>query len=497
MNQLTQVLKNATGIEIDSRKIEPGYVFLAYPGETIDGRDFIIEAINNGASAILCQDTVPEIVQKKLENLSQIPILIIPDLKTQAGFIAAEFYGYPSRDLTVIGVTGTNGKTSITQFIAQILTDLDIACGVIGTIGIGLFGNLAPTLNTTPDAVTLQKWLFKLKQSGAKAIAMEVSSHGLVQERTNGIEFDIAVFTNLTHDHLDYHKTMQNYGEAKKLLFLRPGLKHAIINADDDFGLQLIHELSGNLDTCAYTIKPAVIARNAVMELVMTETKTVSIISADNIKSTINGVTVNINTPWWGGILKSQLLGRFNISNLLAVIGVLGAMKVDLVQALPHLIDLKTVSGRMQAFGGNKKPLVVIDYAHTPDALEQALLALRECCHGAIWCVFGCGGDRDRKKRAIMGQIAEQYSDYVIITNDNPRSEDPMQIVDDIVQGLSCPWAAEVELDRGAAIAHAIDCTNSGDIILIAGKGHEDYQIIGKEKLYFSDREVVECVLNS
>jgi len=516
MKQLSEILKNANGIEIDSRKIEPGYVFLAYPGEAIDGRDFILEAVNNGASAILCQDAVPEIIKKKLDSLPQIPILIIPDLKTQAGFIAAEFYGYPSRDLTMIGVTGTNGKTSITQFIAQVLTDLGITCGVIGTIGMGLFGDLAPTLNTTPDAVTLQKWLFKLKQAGAKAIAMEVSSHGLVQRRTNGIEFDIAVFTNLTHDHLDYHETMQNYGEAKKLLFLQPGLKHAIINADDEFGLQLIRELSDDLKVCAYTTKPklnlspaivsdSVIAR-AVCEAIQESSSELphpitnkgfatTEICTDNIKLTINGITANIHTPWWNGALKSQLLGRFNVSNLLAVIGVLGAMKVDLVQALPYITNLTTANGRMQTFGGNKKPLIVVDYAHTPDALEQALLALRECCHGTIWCIFGCGGDRDRTKRAIMGQIVEQYSDYVIITNDNPRTEEPMQIVDDIVQGLSCPWAVEVELDRGVAIAHAIDCAKPGDIVLIAGKGHEDYQIIGTEKVHFSDQEVVESTL--
>lgn len=487
MKQLTEILQQATGIEIDSRKIEPGYLFLAYPGETIDGRDFIIEAINNGASAILCQDFIPEIIKKKLDNLPQIPVLIIPDLKNQVGFIAAEFYGYPSHDLTVIGVTGTNGKTSITQFIAQVLTDLDITCGVIGTIGVGLFGNLVPTLNTTPDAATLQKWLFNLKQLGAKAIAIEVSSHGLAQGRTNGIEFDIAVFTNLTHDHLDYHETMQNYGEAKKLLFLQPGLKHAIINADDEFGLQLIHDLSGSLNICAYTNKAVLLPCDAV--------RGTTTLSADNIKLTINGTTANINTPWWSGTIKSQLLGRFNVSNLLAVIGVLGVMKIDLAQALPYITKLKTANGRMQTFGGNKKSLIVVDYAHTPDALEQALLALRECCQGAIWCVFGCGGDRDRTKRATMGQIAEQYSDYVIITNDNPRTEDPMLIVDDVVQGLSCPWAVEIELDRGAAIAHAIDCANSGDIILIAGKGHEDYQIIGKEKVHFSDQEVVESIL--
>lgn len=488
MTQLNQLLQQVTGIEIDSRQVKPGDLFLAYPGETIDGRDFILEAIKNGASAILCQDAVPEIIKHQLANFSQdqtraqVPIIIMPDLKHQAGMIAAEFYGHPSRDLTVIGVTGTNGKTSVTQFIAQVLTELGITCGVIGTIGMGLFGQLTPTLNTTPDAVTLQKWLFKLKQLGAQVVAMEVSSHGLVQQRTNGIEFTTAVFTNLTHDHLDYHHNMQDYGAAKKMLFLQPGLQHAIINADDEFGRQLIRDLSPELDVCAYT----------------THAKTIDAlptIGASNLKLTLHGITANISTPWWSGILKSQLLGRFNVSNLLAVIGVLGVMSVDLAQAMPKITNLKTAVGRMQTFGGNKQPLVVIDYAHTPDALEQVLVTLRECCHGAIWCVFGAGGDRDRKKRPIMGQVAEQYSDYVIITNDNPRTEEPMQIVHDIVQGLSCPWAVEVELDRGAAIAHAIDCAHPGDIVLIAGKGHENYQIIGKEKLYFSDQEMVESIL--
>ena len=469
-----------TGIAIDSRKIQTGDLFLAYRGEVLDGRDFINDAINKGAAAVLCEDAMPT---KSAISIT-VPIIVVPDLKKQAGLIAAKFYGYPTRELTLIGVTGTNGKTSITQFIAAALTDLGLPCGVIGTIGVGFAQKLSPVINTTPDPVTLQRWLFKLKQEGAKAIAMEVSSHSLVQQRIRGIDFKIVVFTNLTRDHLDYHGTMENYGAAKKMLFMQPGLQYAIINADDEFGQKLIAELKASIKVYAYTIKDTPVE--------------VPTIAAKDIKLDVSGITAQVTTPWGEGLLKSRLLGRFNLSNLIAVLAVLGVMKMNIAAALTSIEKLKTVNGRMQTFGGDKKPLVVVDYAHTPDALEQALLALRECCHGAIWCVFGCGGaPRDRGKRPMMGQIAERYSDHIIITNDNPRAENPQQIINDILQGLLCPWAAEVEQDRRAAIAHAIDCASANDVILVAGKGHEDYQIIGKEKLPFSDQEVIEKILES
>jgi len=338
-------------------------------------------------------------------------------------------------------------------------------------------------INTTPDPVTLQRWLFKLKQEGARAVAMEVSSHSLVQQRISGVEFKVAVFTNLTRDHLDYHGTMENYGAAKKMLFMQPGLQYAIINADDEFGQKLIGGLKTSLKVYAYTIK------GTLLEEVPT-------VAAKDVELDISGITAQVTTPWGEGLLKSRLLGRFNLSNLIAVLAVLGVMKMNIAAALTSIKKLETVNGRMQTFGGDKKPLIVVDYAHTPDALEQALLALRECCHGAIWCVFGCGGaPRDRGKRPMMGQIAERYSDHIIITNDNPRAENPQQIINDILQGLLCPWAAEVEQDRRVAIAHAIDCASANDVILVAGKGHEDYQIIGKEKLPFSDQEVIEKIL--
>jgi UDP-N-acetylmuramyl-tripeptide synthetase len=468
-----------TGIAIDSRKVQVGDLFLAYRGEVVDGRDFIADAIAKGAVAVLCEDAIP----KELALITKIPIIVIPNLRHRVGLIAAKFYDYPARKLTVIGVTGTNGKTSVTQFIAAALTDLGVTCGVIGTIGVGFPGKLSPLLITTPDPITLQRWLFTFEKEGAQAVVMEVSSHSLVQQRISGIDFKIAVFTNLTRDHLDYHGTMENYGTAKKMLFMQQGLQHAIINADDEFGQKLIKELKTSLQVYAYTAKDM--------------QAEVPIVKAQDIKLDIAGILAHIVTPWGKGVLKSRLIGGFNVSNLLAVLTVLGVMKVDLAAALTSIEKLKTVNGRMQTFGGDKKPLVVVDYAHTPDALEQALLVLRECCHGALWCVFGCGGDRDCGKRPIMGQIAEYYSDHIIITNDNPRAEDPQQIIDDILKGLLCPWAAEVEQDRRAAIAHAIDCAQANDVILIAGKGHEDYQIIGKEKLHFSDQEVVEKVLSA
>jgi UDP-N-acetylmuramoyl-L-alanyl-D-glutamate--2,6-diaminopimelate ligase len=379
----------------------------------------------------------------------------------------------------MIGVTGTNGKTSITQFVATILTKLGIACGVIGTIGVGFPGKLTRVINTTLDPVTLQRWLFKLSSSGAKAVAMEVSSQGLMMGRVNGIDFTIAVFTNLTREHLDYHGTMAQYGEAKKSLFLKHNVKQAVINADDEFGRSLIQELKTSLDVYAYTVSDNISDK-------------VPIVRAKDIQLTLAGIMAAVTTPWGKGQLNSQLLGKFNLSNLLAVLTVLGIMKIGIKEALAGIASLSSVNGRMQIFGGaHNKPLVVVDYAHTPDAMEKVLLTLREYCRGALWCVFGCGGDRDRGKRPVMGQVAERSSDHVVITNDNPRTEDPKQIVDDILQGLLCPWAVEVEYDRMAAINYAIHCAKENDVILIAGKGHEDYQIVGKESLPFSDQEVV------
>lgn len=458
-----------TGLCSDSRLVEPGNCFFALKGLKDDGRDFIPAALERGASAIIVDEEHP------FEKSLTVPVITLPSLAEHLGEIAARFYSHPTDELIMIGVTGTNGKTSTTQFIAQSLEMASTACGIIGTLGYGFLGHLLPSGYTTSDALNLQKQLSTLHDEGALAVAMEVSSHALAQARTNGIIFDIAIFTNLTRDHLDFHGTMENYGEAKKKLFYSKGLKHALINIDDPFGAELAAELRGRVHVVCYGTKQNQLPLPTIM--------------ADNIHLNGKGITAKVISPWGEGQLKTKLLGRFNVSNLLAVLGTLLILEVPFHTALDYLSALSTVPGRMHVFGGGKLPLVVVDYAHTPDALSQVLQALREHTHGSLWCVFGCGGDRDKGKRPLMGQIAERYADHLIITDDNPRSEDAKQIVADIMKDLLCPWAVEVEHDRGAAIAHVISCAQPGDVVLIAGKGHETYQIIGQERLPFNDCE--------
>lgn len=454
-----------TGIANDSREVRSGDLFVAYPGEQSDGRDYISQAIKNGASAILYE---PNDFNNTLPN--DIPCIAIENLKERQGEIAAEFYDDPTKSLTTIGVTGTNGKTTVTQFISQAL--IKPRCGVIGTLGYGFAPDITPASLTTPDAIQLQKYCHELKTQGAEAIALEVSSHGLVQQRVKGVHFDIAVFTNITREHLDYHGDMNAYKKAKKMLFEQPGLKHAVINIDDEFGVELANTFSKTLNVITYSIKkPATI-------------------SVPELHPESHGFNLMLATPNGTGQLQTPLLGYFNVSNLLAVMAVLHLQEVPLQQAIQSLSELTTVPGRMQTLGGDDKPLVVIDYAHTPDALSHALETLQMHSRGRLWCVFGCGGDRDRGKRAQMATVAERSSDCVIITSDNPRSESPEQIFDDIRRGFSKPDDVYMEPDRAQAIAHAIQQATVDDVILIAGKGHEDYQLIGHERFPFSDSQV-------
>lgn len=474
------------GIALDSRLVKSGYLFLACCGDKTDGRLHIQDAIDNGAIAVLCENPVPEFtkVPDSSSDAKRIPIFGVIQLKEKVGLIAATFYDDPTAELEIIGVTGTNGKTSCTHFIANSLNECGFKCGVIGTLGVGIPPALQTTINTTPDPISLQRELANFKFQGVKAVAMEVSSHSLVQQRVAGINFNIAVFTNLTHEHLDYHGDMENYGWAKKMLFMRPELQYAVINVDDAFGRSLLREIPPHVKTYAFTMQN-------------TEVADVPTVRAIDVQPHADGINAKIISPWGTGMLHSGLLGKFNLSNLLAVFTVLQIMGIDMQVALNSCGLLQNVTGRMHRFKGNAgRPLVVVDYAHTPDALQQALLALREHCSGALWCVFGCGGDRDRSKRSVMGQIAERYSDHIVLTNDNPRMEDPQQIIADIMQGLLCPWAAEVEQDREVAIAHAVDCAGANDIVLVAGKGHEDYQIIGNEKLVISDINAVKTILS-
>ncbi len=392
------------------------------------------------------------------------------------GLCSSKFYDYPSTRLTVTGVTGTNGKTSVSQFIAALLNMNKRRCGVIGTLGYGLLQTrpevLSDTGFTTPDAVALQACFAELYAQGADSVAMEVSSHSLDQHRIDGIDVDIAIFTNLSHDHLDYHGNFADYARAKQRLFELPSVKHKVINIDDEVGRTIALNIP---DAISYSLKdPA--AR----------------IFAQQIKYHEHGFAVSLKTPWGEGETLVPLLGEFNLSNCLAVIAALGSQGIALGDILSSLPKLSPVPGRMQIFPtASDEPSVLIDYAHTPDALKNALLALRAHCKGQLWCVFGCGGDRDMAKRPTMGFEAGKYADIVVVTSDNPRSENPQRIIRDILGGIIDQSDTVIEENRAAAISLVIAQAQPEDVVLIAGKGHETYQEIAGQKNHFNDYEQI------
>jgi UDP-N-acetylmuramyl-tripeptide synthetase len=439
---------------------------LAYPGTHSDGRQYIAQAIAAGASAVLWESQ--DFAWNPAFNVANLGV---NQLKQQVGQIAAEFYQYPSRKFGMVGVTGTNGKTSVSQWIAQALLALDKKVAVIGTIGNGFIGaegqGLTEASNTTPDAILLQAMLADYAQQGAENVGMEVSSHGLDQGRVNGVEFDIAVFTNLTRDHLDYHETMDAYASAKQKLFNWPNLRMAVLNIDDSFGRKVAESLRENdLPCMTYGLKEGDVRAR---ELVLNQ----------------YGIIMKVLTPQGEAVLVAPVFGRFNAYNLLAVLSTLLARQVPLDDAVAAIAKIKSVSGRMQQFGGGDKPLVVVDYAHTPDALENVLMSLREQTQGKLICVFGCGGNRDSGKRPLMGAIAEKLADHVVVTSDNPRSESPALIIEQIVSGMVVQ--PSIAPDRAIAIQQTIKFANKDDIVLVAGKGHEDYQEVGGVKMPFSD----------
>jgi UDP-N-acetylmuramoyl-L-alanyl-D-glutamate--2,6-diaminopimelate ligase len=462
---------HVTGLTLDSRQVCPGDAFLALAGTEKHGEIFIKSAIQKGAKALL-----KEADKAGFEILTgDIPCISIPDLSQKIGEIAARFYDYPSRNKQIIGVTGTNGKTSVTHAIAQLLHSDNTPCGLLGTLGYGIYGALKQGIHTTPDAIHLQALLAQL-QNG-QYLVMEVSSHALIQGRVNGIRFDTAVLTNLSRDHLDYHKTMTAYGDAKRQLFFYPHLKTAVINIDDTFGQSVLANLPPSVTPLTYSL------RNNNAD-----------IYANICTYDMQGCQFTVHTPWGEGKGQIQLFGQFNVSNILAALTVLLQKGFSLSQLIEQLPTLHAVPGRMERFG--QQPTVIIDYAHTPDALEKALLAVSKHCQiGKLWCVFGCGGDRDRGKRQLMGEVAQRYADKVIITDDNPRHESSQAIIDDILQGCSTPTA--IKPDREKAIRYALQQAAVNDIILIAGKGHEDYQQIGDKRLPFSDRAIVSHLLYS
>tara|TARA_R110000868_G_scaffold410505_4_gene698793 strand:+ start:22386 stop:23894 length:1509 start_codon:yes stop_codon:yes gene_type:complete len=477
--------REVTGLCLDSRRILRGEVFVALQGIQTDGREFIDKAIKYGAAAILCEDKGEHL---EWTEYQQVPVFYIKDLAKAYGEIAAKFYDNPSKDLTVIGVTGTNGKTSTTHFIAHSLNRLGHRCGVIGTLGNGDIDKLQKARYTTPDAIAVQHCLFSLRAQGFTHVAMEVSSHALAQHRVNGVDFNVAVFTNLTHEHLDFHKTMEGYADAKRSLFENWDLDFSVINADDKTGSQWLRNYWSKKRVYAYSAEGKTV-RQIVLE------GDVPLVRAANVEFTSEGMSAHVITPWGTGLLNSVQVGQFNLSNLLGVLTVLCLLGERLDDVLEQFESLPQVTGRMQTFKIKDKPLVVIDYSHTPDALEKALQALVQHRKGELWCVFGCGGSRDKTKRPVMGKLAAKYSDYVVLTDDNCREEDPRDIVNDILEGIPESKQAVVEHDRAKAIAYAISHAEADDIVLIAGKGHEDYQEINGERHYFSDIEEVKRLL--
>ncbi len=468
----------------DSRAVKPGMIFAAYPGSTRDGRDFIAQAVQAGAAAVLYESNgAPNNLQPLTSNI-KYSLIAVKGLREQVSAIAALSYGEPSQQLWMVGVTGTNGKTSTSNWIAQTLDTPDARSAVIGTIGNGLVGELQAATHTTPDAIVLQRTLKQLYEMGAKQVAMEVSSHALDQARVNAVKFDIAVFTNLTRDHLDYHGTMEAYGEAKARLFTIPNLCAAVINADDAFGQVLLKQTRAEL-VIAYGIDSGDLrASDIQMSLAGTE-----------FTLSWRGETVQVLAP---------VVGTFNVQNLLAVAGVLIARGEKLRDVAIKLGALEPVRGRMQLIQPTQSsatPIAVVDYAHTPDALEKALLALRPALktgHRLI-CVFGCGGDRDKGKRSVMGKIAANLADFTVITSDNPRTESADSIINDIKAGIADVDASRwiEEPDRAAAIRQAIATALPEDIVLIAGKGHEDYQDVNGQRQHFDDSEHALIALNT
>lgn len=457
-------------ITSDSRDVRPGDAFAAYPGTHRDGRAFIPDAIARGAGAVLW-DTQGF----HWDHAWRLPHLPLDQLKLRLGSIADFVYGHPSRELWMVGVTGTNGKTSSAHWIAQGLHAAGRRTAVLGTLGNGLFGAVSPAANTTPDAALLHELLATFKANGAEAVVMEVSSHGLDQGRVNGVTFDVALFTNLTRDHLDYHGTMAEYGAAKAQLFSWPGLRVGVINSDDPFGRSLIDD-----------------ARTKGRK-VLTYGFGAADVVGSRLVATAEGLAVAVATPWGKGELHARLVGEFNATNLLGVLGVLLVSGIELEAALGYLAQVDAPPGRMQRFGGNGAPLVIVDYAHTPDALEKALTALRPAVGqgGELVCVFGCGGERDRGKRPEMGRLAARLADRVVVTSDNPRNEDPAAIASETVRGIRETGNRRyaVELDRAVAIATAIAEAKPSSVVLLAGKGHEAYQECAGARHPFSDAD--------
>jgi UDP-N-acetylmuramoyl-L-alanyl-D-glutamate--2,6-diaminopimelate ligase len=465
-----------SGITLDSREVVAGDLFIALAGTKQHGLTYSKKVIEKGASAILFDPSSDG--NRIAENITDIPLIPVENLGFVLGKLAAKFYDDPSQSLDVIGITGTNGKTSCSQFLGQLLD----GSGIIGTLGWGKWGQLNKTINTTPDALTVQQILASFDKSKTKAVAMEVSSHGLDQSRVNGVHFKGAVFTNISRDHLDYHGTMENYLSAKLKLLAAPGLEFVIVNLDDASSEQIVEAAPESVMVWGVSVKGKAI-------------KGGESIIADAVKHNTSGTEFTVH---WRGVVqqvKTPLFGDFNVENLLCVLGVMLALGESLADIAKKMQTIKPVAGRLDPCSKSSNGLnVFIDYAHTPDALYRVLASLRKHCNKSLWVVFGCGGNRDAGKRPEMGSIAEQWADKVIVTDDNPRFENNVQIANEVMAGCKSDKVILIQ-DRKQAIQHAIADAAENDCIVIAGKGHETYQEINGIQYPFNDKQIAEQAL--
>lgn len=463
----------AAGLQLDSRALVEGDAFVALPGEAHDGRNFLAHAAAAGAVAIIAEKSLSD---EQRASAGSVPVVEVPGLAQGLGDVASRFYGHPSREIHVIGVTGTNGKTTTSRLIAQLLRAYFGDCGVIGTLGVTLGDDVKEAANTTPDAISVHRQLAQWRDAGVSCAALEVSSHSLVQGRVSAVEFDTAVFTNLSHDHLDYHGDMESYGLAKSRLFRDSKLRAAIINADDDYAAEMTSAVHKSVPVISYS------ARGASAR-----------VAAWDVTFHADGLEAQLVTPWGDGVLRSPMVADFNLSNLLAAVSAACVAGMPLDHALEVASTLQGVPGRMEYVANDWGLQLVVDYSHTPDALEQALRSLRAHTRGRLLVVFGCGGDRDAAKRPVMGEVACANADCAVVTSDNPRSEDPAAIIADIEAG--CSGEYRIEADRAAAISLAVQMAQPGDCVLVAGKGHETYQQVGDKRLDFSDVEALRTAL--